>query len=131
MVLIDADMIVTRPLAELIDRPRGSGAWSPSPTTSTASSPEWGELLELGTARPRALRLLGPSWRWTARWAISVLNLMQDRGERVDFERTFWRANDAAGYPFLYADQDVLNAILATRVEPRSVRTLDARLDRR
>ncbi len=48
MVLIDTDMVVTRPLGELIERAaRGQGAWR-SRTTSTASCPEWGELLDLG-----------------------------------------------------------------------------------
>src|SRR6266511_2028041 len=48
-------------------------------------------------------------------------------GELLDFGRTFWRRNEP-GYPFTYADQDVLNAILATRVAPDLLVALDARL---
>ena len=56
-----------------------------------------------------------------------VLELLDERQSRVDFELTFWRRN-VRGYPFLYADQDVLNAILATREEPERVEALDHRL---
>ena len=56
-----------------------------------------------------------------------VLGLLADRQSEVDFERTFWRA-DEPGYPFRFADQDVLNAILATRVEPDRLDALDSRL---
>jgi len=47
---------------------------------------------------------------------------------RVDFERTYWRRGRVSDYPFLYADQDVLNAILAARVAPADLVALDARL---
>ncbi len=56
-----------------------------------------------------------------------VLSLMASRQASVDFERTHWRRNES-GYPFLYADQDVLNAVLASRVEADRVVALDHRL---
>jgi hypothetical protein len=52
---------------------------------------------------------------------------MADRQSRVDYSRTFWRGNDRE-YPFLYADQDVLNAILSTRVDPGRFTAHEARL---
>jgi hypothetical protein len=45
----------------------------------------------------------------------------------VDFERTRF-TSDVADYPFRYADQDVLNAILSSRVEPERVLGLEYRL---
>ncbi len=45
---------------------------------------------------------------------------MESRQRLVDFERTHWRRK-VSEYPFLYADQDVLNAILAARVDASDV----------
>jgi hypothetical protein len=56
-----------------------------------------------------------------------VLGLLDDRQGRVDFELTFARRNQP-DYPFLYPEQDVLNAILATRVDPDRIVSLDNRL---
>jgi hypothetical protein len=47
--------------------------------------------------------------------------------DRVDFDRSFWRGNDR-DYPFLYGDQDILNAILASRVELERITALENRL---
>ena len=125
MILIDADMIVTRSLAELIaeaaadrviafrnDRPRFVA--------------QWGELLELGTATPRpyvssGLVVLG------GETGSEVLRLLDDRQRRVDMDRTLFGRNEA-DYPFLYPEQDVLNAILCTRVDADRVDALENRL---
>ena len=48
MVLIDADMIVTRSLGELIERAHGSRI--DRPTAAARSSLEWGQMLDLGIA---------------------------------------------------------------------------------
>ena len=124
-VLIDTDMIATRPLTELIDSARG-GRVVAFRDRQERFFAEWGELLGLGEARRRdyvssGLVAMGGGV------AREVLELMHGARARVDFERTFWRANDR-GYPFLYADQDVLNAILAAAVEPERVVALDNRL---
>jgi hypothetical protein len=114
MVLIDADIVVTRPLDELIAR-------AAEPCVVAIENdvdrhvPEWGELLELGEVRHQpyvssGLVFLGRSV------GERVLGLMGELQDRVNFDHTFWRAN-VSGYPFLYGDQDVFNAILASRVE--------------
>jgi hypothetical protein len=126
MVLVDADVVVTRPLTELVQK-----AARPSIVAFRNGSnrfvPEWGELLKLGTARPRpyvssSLVLLGGSL------GIDALHLMEGLQNQVDFDRTFWRTN-VPDYPFLLADQDLLNAILATRVDPDRVVELEDRLE--
>ena len=124
-VLVDADMVIARPLDELIDRAAGGRVIAFRDRQQRFFS-EWGDLLGLGTARPgpyvsSGLVFCGGS---TGR---RVLELLDERQSRVDFELTFWRRN-VRGYPFLYADQDVLNAILATREEPERVEALDHRL---
>jgi hypothetical protein len=114
MVLIDADIVVTRPLGELIDR-------AAEPCVVAIENdvdrhvPEWGELLELGEVRRQPYVSTGLVFMGRA-VGERVLRLMGELQGRVNFDHTFWRAN-VPDYPFLYGDQDVFNAILASRVE--------------
>ena len=84
--------------------------------------PEWGEILGLGELRRRPYVCSGfvamardPGER--------LLELMEQCQSRVEFERTFFAGNDP-DYPLLYLDQDVLNAILASRVDAERALTL-------
>ncbi len=124
-LLIDVDMIATRSLAALIDRaaPGGVAAFA---DRQQRFFPEWGELLGLGDAEPRPYVSSGLV-ACGGEVGERVLALLEAGGSRVDFGRTFWGENDR-DYPFLYADQDVLNAILATTVEPERVHVLEERL---
>ena len=140
MVLLDADMLVTRPLTELIASAR-EGNVIAFEQPLDRSVPEWGELLGLGTTRRQpyvssALVALGGSV------GRDVIGLMEDLHSRVEFERTVFGTNlpehpylgrasifeGLADYPFYYADQDLLNAILATRVEAERVTPIPDRL---
>jgi hypothetical protein len=125
MVLIDVDMVVTRPLTELIER-AGSGKVVAFENDMDRFVPEWGELLDLGELR-RQPYLCSALVAMGAEPGREVLRLLDDRQRRVDFQRTFF-AENVAEYPLLYLDQDVLNAILASRVEPERVVSLDYRL---
>jgi hypothetical protein len=125
MVLIDADMIVTRPLTELIER-AAAGNVVAFRNKADRHFPEWGELLDLGEVRRQpyvssGLVAMGRSP------GEEVLRLMQDRQHRVDLERTYF-ADHADDYPLLYSDQDILNAILASRVDAGRLAALDPRL---
>ena len=125
MVLIDADMIVTRPLAELIDR-AAEGRVVAFRNDRPRFVAEWGELLGLGPATPRpyvssGLVILGGGT------GSEVLRLLDDRQRLVDIDQTLFGRN-VPDYPFLYPEQDVLNAILCTRVAPDRVDALANRL---
>ena len=79
---------------------------------------EWGELLGLGPAgagptSPRGSSSLGGDA------GREVLRLLDERQRRVDYRPHLRRPRTSPDYPFLYPDQDVLNAILATRVDAR------------
>jgi hypothetical protein len=125
MVLIDVDMIVTRPVGELIET-AASGRVVAFENDRDRFVPEWGELLDLGPLRRQAY--LSSGFVAVARsLGEPLLRLMEDRQDRVDFEQTHWRRN-VESYPFLYADQCVLNAILASRMEPDQVVVLENRL---
>jgi hypothetical protein len=126
IVLIDTDMIVTRSLAALIDEASDSRVVAFRNDTDRHVA-EWGEVLDLGPVRRQpyvsfALVAMG------GERAIEILRLIEDRQDRIDFERTYWRQRRITDYALLFADQDVLNAILASRIEPDRLRALDQRL---
>ena len=125
MALIDVDMIATRPLTELIEQ-AAAGAVVAGGSGLDRFCPEWADLLDLGplTRRPYVSTGLVVAGGDLGR---ELVRIVDERRDAVDFELTFWRRN-VRGYPFLYADQDVLNAILATREEPERVEALDHRL---
>jgi hypothetical protein len=124
-VLIDADMILTRPLTELIES-AAQGRVVAFENNLDRFVPEWGELLDLGPVRRRrylssGLVMLGGGL------GDEVLRLLDDRQARVEFDLTYARRN-VATYPLLLLDQDVLNAILASRVPEERVVGLDLAL---
>jgi hypothetical protein len=124
-VLIDADMIVTRNLTPLLDRAAGGGVVAFRNDRDHFVA-EWGELLDLGPVRRQpyvssGVVVLGGAER------AEVLHLIDDRQRRVDVERGIFGRRDM-DYPFLFPDQDVLNAVLSARVEPDRLTVLDQRL---
>lgn len=126
MVLIDTDVVVTRPLTELIENARG-GRVVAFKNDLDRFLPAWGELLDLGPVRRQpylsfAFVAMGGSV------GPRILRLIADRQARIDFDRTYWREQEMTDYPLLFADQDVLNAILATSVEADRVVALEQRL---
>ncbi|MET9730998.1 hypothetical protein ABZZ79_10135 [Streptomyces sp. NPDC006458] len=128
MVLIDADMIVTRPLTEITEKARQGRivAFVDCPPNSRRFHPEWGTALGLGPLRrqpylsaglvafPRSLsdRLLPP---WTA--GQRTIGLTHTRYGKATLDD-----------PFYFADQDVLNAVLAARFEPGELAVMEHRL---
>jgi hypothetical protein len=139
MVLIDADIIVTRPLTDLIERASHDRVLAVEHGQDRFFA-EWGELLG-GTARRRryvssSLVFLG------GEPGGNVIHLMDELQGRIEIERTpfssprpdFGCVGDdfremGRDHPFFFADQDVLNAVLATRVDPDRVEVLDRRLE--
>jgi hypothetical protein len=124
-VLIDVDMVVTRPLTDLFRR-AAEGNVIAFENRIDRFVPEWGGLLDLGSIRRRpyvssGLVFLG------GRLGDEVLRLWHDRQRHVEYELGCF-AEKVDDYPFLFLDQDVLNAVLATRGEPDRITTLDLRL---
>jgi hypothetical protein len=136
MVLLDADIIVTRPLTDLIER-ASRGQVLAVEHGQDRFFPEWGELLGLSKASHRpyvtsSVVLAGGDV------GGRVLRLMHEAQPQIEIERTpyavpnpdFASLGDAfaetmAGNPFFYADQDVLNAVLACEIPPSQVELLD------
>jgi hypothetical protein len=125
MILLDADLVAVRSLRPLIDR-AASGRLVLFRNPIDRFVPEWGELLDLGRAQRRPYVSSAAIVAGTP-LGDEVLALLADRQKAVDFGRTYWRGGELE-YAFRFGDQDVLNAILAAKVEPGLVDVLDSRL---
>jgi hypothetical protein len=124
-VLIDADIIVTRSLTELIEQAR-NGKVVAFRTGYDRFFPQWADLLGFGAVKRQpylcsALVVLG------GEEGKDVLRLMDEGQTRVPVPsggspdpRKFFRTVDQS--PLQLADQDVLNAVLCTRPSDRTLR---------
>jgi hypothetical protein len=131
MVLLDADIIVVRPLDALMAE-AAEGRVIAFEDTEDRWEPEWGELLDLGDLRRRryvtsAFVALG------GEIGKEVVDLVDDRVKRVDITRTFYEIdlldpNTALpDYALKLLDQDVLNAVLAAVASDEQAICLDPR----
>jgi len=127
-VMLDADIIVVRRLTELIEAARGGKAIAFVDNTphDTRYFPEWQAALDVGEVHrhryynagqlivPRAIGdSLLPAWR--------------DALARIDVERT-WHRNGRLDDPFYFGDQDVLNALATSFIDPADILSLENRL---
>jgi hypothetical protein len=86
----------------------------------------WGPLLGLGPTRRGAYANSGLIVV-AGELGRDLLEQIESGLRRVDFDLTFYGVNDPA-YPFRFPEQDVLNAILHSRLAPGQVEVLEARL---
>lgn len=130
MVLLDADIIVTRSLADLIEEAR-AGRLVVFQDDLGRFHPDWGELLGLG---PLPRRPYVNSGHVVVPRALShdVLGELQHALARLDLADALPRGGPprtlSRSDPFFYTDQDALNAVLAARVATDRIVTLDSRL---
>jgi hypothetical protein len=125
MVLIDTDVIVTSSLGPLISE-ASRGRVVAFRNHADRFADEWAEMLDLAPL-PRRPYLCSGLVALGRSPGTRVLELLDDRQGRIDYARSYFGAHDP-GYPLLYADQDVLNAVLASRVDAERVVALDHRL---
>jgi hypothetical protein len=124
VVMLDTDLIVTRSFAEPIAR-SAAGDVVAFRNSMDRHHPDWGEVLGLGEIHRgpyldfAAISLPGPL-------AAELLPLIQDLQDRVEIDRGYWGRNEP-DYALLYADQDVMNAVVAARVPPERLEALDER----
>jgi len=125
MILIDADIIITRPLNELIELTNADRIVA-FRNDREIHFPEWGDLLDLGPTRPGPYVSSGLV-AMAAEPGLDLLRLWEDRKDWIDPARSYFGTNEP-GYEFPFLDQDVFNAILRTRVEPDQLVALEHRL---
>jgi hypothetical protein len=138
MVLVDADIVITRPFDELIAR-ASSGRVLAVEHGSDRFFPEWGEL---GLGAPRRQPYVSSSLvvldREVGGPALEAMHRAQPRaslgdspfsGERPGEGLSVNVRTDAVSNPFFFPDQDVLNAVLATQIDRERLEVLDRRLE--
>ena len=119
VALLDTDMVVTRSLAPLLERARPPAGSSRFENPIDRHSRRMGRAARPRRRRAAALRQLCVDLRRVASLRRGP-RADEERQRRIDFELTYWRRN-VPGYPFTYADQDVFNAIIQTKLEPEQV----------
>jgi hypothetical protein len=125
VVLLDADLVVTRPLTKLIAT-AASGSVVAFENDVQRYFPEWGELLGLGPVRHGSY-LTSSAVFAGGEHARHLLPLVEERQMEVDRERTWLGGGDETD-PLYYLDQDILNAVAHSRLAGDEVVALDARL---
>ncbi len=127
MVLIDVDMIVCRSLGELIER-AAEGRIVAFENNMDRFVEQWGELTGLGEARrgPYVSSGFVAAGSTVGAELLALVDRLQ-RSVELDLTVDFSR-QDLPEHPFRYLDQDVLNAILRTAIEPGDLIALDTRL---
>ena len=127
-VLLDADMIVTRRLTQLIAAARSGRivGFVDEDTTKDRFFPEWSSLLGFGPVRRQpylnAGQLVIPD-----SLGHRLLELWVEGQAKVDAQRT-WHGKGRLSSPLYFGDQDVLNALVATHFEPEEMMILEHRL---
>jgi hypothetical protein len=125
MVLLDADIIVTRPLTELIERAQ-AGSLVAFENDRERFFGEWAELLELGPLR-RGSYLSTSALFVDRTLAWRFMPLAHERQMEID-SRPTWLGYGDESHPLYYLDQDVLNAVVAAQLDAEQVVALDERL---
>jgi hypothetical protein len=118
MVLLDADVIVTRHLGELVARcAAGKIVVFPDDTPGRFFA-EWAGL-GLGTPVRRPY-ISGGHLLVPFDWRVALLERLSELAATIDPGRTFVDGGSPAD-PLYYLDQDVLNTMLATVIPPEAV----------
>ena len=125
MLLIDSDVIVTRPLTELYEEAARVGLVAFEDPVSPRFDPRWSELLELPEARPRLYVNTGVlAFGETARPLLEEFERLRPR---IDPMGSYIKGGPVAD-PFYYADQDLFNALIGARLRADQVTVRDQRL---
>jgi hypothetical protein len=127
-IILDADIIVTRPLTELVAAAEAGRlvTFVNEVPNDDRFFPEWAVVLGLGTLHRRPYLAAGQLLLPTA-LAARLLPRWTEGQERVDMQRTQYgtaRLDD----PFYFADMDVFNALLAADFTDDEILMLEQRL---
>lgn len=127
-ILLDADVIVLRPLTDLINAARDGRlvAFVNNEPNHDRFFAEWGPALALGPVQRRPYLAAGQLWIPQS-LSARVLAPWQDAQCKVDIRHT-WVGSGALSDPFYFADMDVFNAIVAAYLAPHEILALEHRL---
>ncbi len=111
MVLIDVDMVATRPLGPLIGLADGGRVVAFKDNIDRFVD-EWATVLDLEVVAPRPYVSSGLVVL-SGNVGAEVLAMWDERQDRGDYALS-WFERRAEDYPLLFLDQDVLNAVLGS-----------------
>jgi hypothetical protein len=127
-MLLDADVIVVRPLDELIDAARTGRmvAFINNEPNHDRFFADWAQMLGLGPLQRRAYLANGQLWIPRS-MNTRVLQPWRDAQHKVDIRRTCLGRGTLMD-PFYFPDMDVFNAIVSAHLEPDEVLAYEHRL---
>jgi hypothetical protein len=131
MAVLDADVIVTRSLAPLLEKAQRGCIVAFANNDQDRFFAEW-STLGLGAPERRPYVASGHLFV-SAEGGLELLRVFDDAQRRIDLARTLIANDDlvvraSRDDPFYYPDMDVLNAVLATPAFSSRVVTVDYRL---
>lgn len=125
MALVDADVVVTRPLTELVDAAAG-GRLVAFENDHPRFFAQWAELLELEPV-PAGPYLSTGTLVVDGELAARFMPVVADK-QRMLERRGTWRGDGTESDPFHYLDQDILNPVVRLRLDPDEIVAVDSRL---
>jgi len=127
-IVLDADVIVVRPLTPLIDAARSGRliAFTNNEPNEDRFFPEWRSILALGPLVRRSYLNAG-QLVIPASLQEKLVRPWAEGQARLDPQRT-WLGTANLADPFYFADQDVLNAVVAANLNDDELVSLDHRL---
>lgn len=126
MILLDADIIVTKPLGALVSEAASGKIVAFVDRLPDRFFPEWQTLLDLPPLRRQPYVNSGFLFL-PRRRGLELLSSLQTGQRRIDVSQTFLGGADP-NYPFFILDQDVLNAVLCAETQPNELALVDYEL---
>jgi hypothetical protein len=127
-ILLDADIIVLRPLTELIEAAEAGRlvAFVNNEPVHDRYFSEWSSVLGLGPLRRRPYMNAGQLFVPDS-LSPGLLHAWTEAQRKIDVQRTRYGKGKLHD-PFYFADQDVLNAVVAAQLGPDEVMMVEHRL---
>jgi hypothetical protein len=126
MVLVDADVIVTRPLSAVLESAAAGAFVAFENDVTHRFHADWGTLLDLGEVKRRTYVNSG-LLAFPESPGGELLQVVRDSQARVDIERSLLGRGTPAD-PFYYPDMDVWNAVLGARLRQDEIHIMAYRL---
>src|SRR5207245_3900154 len=127
MLLIDADIVVTRSLDPLFSGADDSRGVAFADALPDRFDSRWEKLLSLPPVRRQTYVNTG-LLALSKALGVRVLQDLRDAARHVDLSRSMTGSGDRPDYPFYFLDQDILNAIFASRLPRGELEVMEHRL---
>ena len=127
MLLADTDLIVLRSLEPLLENAATGKVVAFEDALASRHDPRWGAILDLPRLR-RQTYVNSGLLAFPQTLGTLLLEELRTLSQRVDLEASMEGRLGTPSDPLYYLDQDVLNAVLATRIKGRDISVIEHRL---